>query len=662
MAQWSWKVCFLGAIVLGGVGACKLNRELIFDDDCHHYQLTATQIEYPNTEIDQSWKGLESLRPRSVRNQGPTDIWSLTLEEVVHITLSNSEVIRDIGGTVLSSPTTSASVYDLALSETDVLTGPEAALSAFDTQFSTNLFFDQNERTFNNFFFGGGTESLKENLGFFQAAMSKTAATGTQFSVRNITDYNRNNISIPPNRFHHSWNTVFEAEARQPLLQGAGIDFNRIAGPQAQPGVYNGVVLGRINTDVTLADFERGVRDLLSDVEQTYWQLYFAYRDLDAKVAARDAALETWRAVEGRREMGMAGADAEREALVREQYFSTVVGVENALSGTLTSGLVVITSGGVYTVERQLRYLMGLPSNDGRLIRPADEPSMAEVVFDWDKSVWDALTRRVELRKQKWIVKRRELELVASRSFLRMNLDVIGQYSWRGFGNDLLGRTAMKNASAFQDLFDGDLQEWQLGVELSTPIGNRIGHTATRNAQLNVIREKAVYRQQEQQVVREVSTAFAELDRAYNVSRANYNRSTAAHQQLAALRAKYEVGTVLLEFVIDAQRRATEAASAYYRSLVDYNLAIMNVNMTRGTLLDSMQVYLTEGPWSPKAYRSAARTGRTFRRKHIDYCHTLPTPVSCGPYSQRTMELPERYHNEAEGIPDGELVFPPEAP
>ncbi len=52
----------------------------------------------------------------------------------------------------------------------------------------------------------------------------------------------------------------------------------------------NGVLLARVNTDISIAEFEAGVRDLVSNVENAYWDLYFAYRDLDAKITARDSA------------------------------------------------------------------------------------------------------------------------------------------------------------------------------------------------------------------------------------------------------------------------------------------------------------------------------------------------------------------------------------
>ena len=39
------------------------------------------------------------------------------------------------------------------------------------------------------------------------------------------------------------------------------------------PGVYQGVLIARTNTDISIADFEIAVRSLISDVENAYWDL-----------------------------------------------------------------------------------------------------------------------------------------------------------------------------------------------------------------------------------------------------------------------------------------------------------------------------------------------------------------------------------------------------
>ena len=52
----------------------------------------------------------------------------------------------------------------------------------------------------------------------------------------------------------------------------------------------------------------------------------------------------------------------------------------------------------------------------------------------------EAMARNVDLRRQKWRVKETELELIAAKNFLLPRLDAVGQYRWRGLGDDLLVR------------------------------------------------------------------------------------------------------------------------------------------------------------------------------------------------------------------------------
>ncbi|MCA9175610.1 MAG: TolC family protein [Planctomycetales bacterium] len=572
--------------------------------------------------------------PWTLRSDAPPEYWDLSLEEAVRLALHHSQVVRDLGGRVVEAPAANATHYGPALAQSNPRTGEEAALSAFDAQVSTSLFWAHDERTLNNVLFGGGVAGLIQNTRNFAVEYSKTAATGTRLALRNLTRYNQDNAGAL-NRFPSSWETTWEGEVRHPLLQGGGLEFNRIAGPNAQPGLYNGVLLARVNTDVAAVDFEIAIRNLVRDVELTYWELYFAYREFDARSRGRDAARETWQVV--RDKLSVGEEDEEREALASEQYFTAQAAVEESLSGNSLSNA---TTGGVYGVERRLRWLMGQPPTGPALLRPVDEPSRVDVQFPWEEIHAEAQWRRAELRRQEWEIKRSELELTAARNFLKARLDVVGQYRFRGFGNELVGGHR-PNSSAVSDLLTGDLQGGQIGVELSRPVGNRIGHTAVQHAQLQLRRQRDIHREQSLRVEHEVSHAYGQLARSYQLTRTNYNRSQAAIRQWSAISRKYEAGVqepgapeILLENVLAAQSRAVVATTAYHRSLVDYNQALMSVHLAKGTLLDYHQVYLSEGPHSPAAMTSAHRTASRLVPRELP-CLQIPAPIESGPYEQR---------------------------
>lgn len=633
-------------IAMPGCALRKPDHEFEFDPDLAHYQAAATQASYADVDSDCYQDIASTPSPITLGAESPPNFWELRLDEAIHMALGSSQVLRDMGALVMQSPQSSRTIFDPAIQDTDARFGIDAALSAFDASFETQAFFEKNDRALNNVFFGGGTRVLQQDLHHYQAQLTKRSATGGLFGIRKMIDYDFNNSpgNDDPNR---PWLVQLEGEFRQPLLQGAGVDFNRIAGPNGVPGQMNGVLLARINNDISLVDFEISVRNLVNDVENAYWELYYAYRDLDAKIAARDRALETWRSINALYTTQRRGGEAEKEAQAREQYYRLEEEVQNALAGRTLDHVRTNNFrglGGVQASERRLRRLMGIPPSDGRLIRPAQEPLMAKVVFDWDEMLVEALNRRPELRRQKWQVKSRELELAASRNFLLPRLDAIGRYRFRGLGHDLLNseRQPGRFDNAFQDLTTGDFQEWQLGVEMQMPVGFRQAHAGVRNAELQLHRERAILEEQEKQVAHELSESVAEVDRAYVVSQTSYNRRMAAIQHLGALENVYRDAdenekTRLLDLVLDAQRRLADADISYYRGLLEYTLAVKNVHHHKGSLLDYNEIYLSEGQWPGKAYYDAARRDESRRRvpRLLNYIVSWPFPVSRGPVEQQ---------------------------
>jgi hypothetical protein len=142
--------------------------------------------------------------------------------------------------------------------------------------------------------------------------LSKRSATGSRIALRSLTNYDSNNA--PANLFTSSWDSWFEGEIRQPLLQGGGLEFNRIAGPGATPGIYNGVLIAKVNSDINQADFTIAMRDYVSNVENAYWDLYLAYRELDARKKAMERSLVLWNEVQELAKAGGANAGQQESA------------------------------------------------------------------------------------------------------------------------------------------------------------------------------------------------------------------------------------------------------------------------------------------------------------------------------------------------------------
>jgi len=641
------------------------------DGDLSHYIGLATDLEVPDLEEDSLGEVEGAIRPFSLAGEQPQETWDLGLEEAIRCALANSKVMRSIGGQILGPPDFIArnpeivpTVYDPAITESNPRYGVEAALSAFDAQFTSSLFWEKNDRPQNTagYVTQFRPQVTQQDLGTFQAVLSKTAATGGTWSLTHNVRYDKNNNRVYTEDGHRlrlygsDWNVNLEAEFRQPLLQGWGVQFNRIAGPGAIPGYNNGVMLARINTDIALTDFESGVRDLVSDVEMAYWELYFAYRNLDAVIAGRDSALQTWRKIHALYVVSARGGEAEKEAQAREQYFLFRSSVEESLNS-------------LYATESKLRYLMGLAATDGRLIRPADEPTTAKLAFDWYEALGESLCRSVELRDERWLVKRRELELISAKNYLLPRLDAVGTYRWLGMGDELInsngstGDFTRIGSNAYETMTGGNFHEWQLGFEFNFPIGFRKEMAGVRHAQLNLARERARLQELELEVSHQLAYAIRDLEANYVLSRTNFNRRVAAQRQVEAVEAAYETETVTLDLLLDAQRRLAQAESAFYRSVVDYNKSIADVHYRKGSLLEYNGIQLAEGPWPGKAYFDAHGRARARDASlYLDYGYTRPKVISRGSYNQHPGGGPMQFDGAAEPAPEPapELISAPE--
>lgn len=580
------------------------------------------EIEYPDLECEAP-RPDASVTPNTLRDFESLTPQPITLEDAIRMTLERSPVLQKMGGQVISLPAMSSTIYDPALAASDPNLSSEAALSAFDAQFTHSMYLDSSERRFNNLFFGAGAQLLNSKRGTISTDISKTTAAGTTFSLRNLTDYQKNNS--PANLFPGAWDNVTLAEVRQPLLAGAGTEVTRIAGPNARIGNYNGVLIARIREDVALADFEMAVRDLVRDVEVTYWQLYFAYQDLDAKLSAQEAVRELW---DNRKDQAQAGTRRNAdEAQSRQQYFNFRAQVENAIVGTGASGT------GLYNTERQLRRLMDLPVSDGTLLRPTSAPNVAPIRFDWDASIDLALENRPEIRRQRWIVRQRELELVAAKNLSQWRMDLVANYANRGFGDNWIGAQ-----SALQDQLSGDLDDWRMGLEVNGPFGRRAGHLGVKNAELGLARERVRLDEQQKQLMNDLANAYSEVDRAYAQIESVVNARIAAEEEVSLKNLTKDNDQDGAFFYLDALQRATNGESAVHRAIVDYNTALLNYAVVSGALLSNYNIHLGEDPSSSGVVQAAAWSSQ-FYRGGVDQ-RPVSLPVSSGPVTPRPL-LPQ---------------------
>ena len=604
--------------------------------DARHSKDHNTAIEYPLIDNETSPVVSSAIEPRSLARRQEDQVRDFSLHDAIFTALSQNRVIESsaLGGIgaarVLTAPQTVPSVYDSAIQETGVLFGRrglEAALSDFDTRWGTQLNMNS-----------GDTAD-------FSTGLQKSLASGGSVSL------------------FHNWNYAAGSDAdysgqngaqlRQPLLAGAGTEFTRVAGPVrpgfgAIAGVSQGVVIARINQDITLADFELSVRDALRDIENSYWDLYLAYRVYDANAAAHNSAHRTAEVLYYEVQLGKTDPADLHQA--QDRFFQTRAQLELALND-------------LYSAEAALRRLIGLPMNDGEVLRPSTEPVLEQLSPDWETAANDGLAQRIELRRQKWQIRSLKLQLDAARSLVRPQLDAVGSYAVMGNGDAMLSQSS---DSVYGSMTADDLDTWSMGLEMSLPVGLRQSRSQSRNYELQLAKANAVLAAQEQSVAHDIATAIQDLAAAWAASQSNLRRIRAAENHVAVRTIQFEKGTKTSDLMLRAQASLADAEVAYHQQLVNYNKAITNFHLATGNLLTVNGVKLAEGDWDSDALNGSLM--RAHAREHgIDNPNLYSAPEVFSspenPFRRNRMASPTSDPEQTEPATEQQPVPPaPDAP
>ncbi len=690
------KLALLGCLAVAFSG-CYPTKPMYLNDtgDLSYYIDQATQIEYPDVNPAALAEVNQCQPPVTVIDPEFRSFFDLSLEECVGIALQNSKVIRGYGtpslqgsrvspgiDNLVNGPAGAGTFYNVAVRETEpgfigtpgqlsspggITTntgletnqGVESALAEFDTQLTSRLFWDKSDQPRN---VSNTTPidrtNFQQDTVQFQTEFAKKTASGTQLLARNVNVYTANNIPLASDPIAPGfqvlpswWRTALEFEVRQPLLRGRGAFINRMP-----------VVISRIGTDQELANLEAQLQNMVTNVEIRYWDLNCAYRNLEAAKAGRNAALETWRIVHDQYNEG-ADVNIQQVAQASNQYH-------------FFDSQVIESFNNLLTAESSLRFLMGIATTDGQILRPIDEPVLAPVEFEWCAALDEALTYRPELRQERWELKKRELALAYSKNGLLPELNVTGLYRMLGLGQkyatDQDGAPNFPNpgSGAWDGLWEGDFQEAQLGLSYGMPVGFRRELANVRNAQLKLAREHARLEDMELDVTRELSNAFQALDAQRELMKSAFNQWADAEVEWRHFEELRNAGVETLDVALDAQRRRAQAEGSFYNALCEYNKVIALIHRRKGTTLAYNSIDFTEGRWTGKAYLDASENAR--RRgasRPMNYGWSRPEVISTGPVwptagttgagAASTMPIPATNNGAIQGeMTPGEVIYP----
>ena len=216
-------------------------------------------------------------------------------------------------------------------------------------------------------------------------------------------------------------------------------------------------------------------------------------------------------------------------------------------------------------------------ANDVELI-PDDLPDLHRIVVDRLAEVQTALDNRQEIKEQELRVANAKIAVGRAKNGELPRFDLTFRQTYDGLGTNA--------DSSFDQVSQGNFIEYSIGVEFEMPIGNRGPRAAYQRSQLQHIQAVASLKKVFEDVILDVNLATRALSTSYDQIGPSFEAAEARVREADSFVARAErkdINTLTNE--LGAWQNLANARRLLIASMVDYNIAIIDLERAKGTLL-----------------------------------------------------------------------------
>ncbi len=493
----------------------------------------------------------------------------------------------------------------------------EASLARFDAVWVTGMNWTNTDNlqqglsSFNN---GHGAN--------FNSSIIKAFADGSVANVSFLVNYT--NLNVPPAGAFSVLNPNYTVRPslsyEMPLWRDRGVEINQLLsrlspitgqiisgnsvagiGYNAHQGTVNsfvngpteGILISKLRFDQSRIEFERNIQILIKNTEIAYWNLYNKYGQLysfeENLRLLQKAYQENWQ------KYRVGGGD-----LKPHQFFQSKGQYEEFRANRIQALQEVLDA------ERNLRGILGLAQEDGERLIPITPPTLAEMRPDWEHSLQDTLNLRPELLLARDNLRYHQYLLSIQKNNLKPDLRFFARYEPVGFGTSMTGSGTFidgtgteRSSNALTSLRSLHFADYQLGLYLNVPLGQRAEHAAIRAARMQLAQSYYFLRDQEEKAVIYLTEQYQEVTRwheqikAHRAERQAYAEALTLYGKLiTGGQSKATPGS--LDF-LSIQRSYAAALVKEYNAIAEYNNSLARLEYAKGTTLRYNNVHVSEG-------------------------------------------------------------------
>jgi len=500
----------------------------------------------------------EPVRPTTGRDLDSDPIVRMSLQEIIHRAMLNNHDVK-------------VAAYQPGIEGARVI----EASANFDPTFFTNLNYSQKHdltggEIFNSFVGESPFTSFLSDVdqGTVQTGIMENLGSGGQIQLQYQSMYNWFNPQTTQyNPFYESDLTL---SLTQPLLKNFGYDVNH-----AQ------IVINRLNQRVSQLEFRKAVEQNVANIEKAYWQLVQQEDDIRIQQDLVDKTEVTYRQLYNR---------------MQEKIDVSPLQVAQAQTQLeLRRSELIQFKSQARDLSDQIKGLMSdpeYPVSSNVIILPADRPVEDGIDFDFDDEINTAMENRLELGEQQLKVDAAVVTVEVAKNNLLPEFDFIGSVGPQGVSGNL--GDAVKNNFAF-NYFD-----FTVGFKLQIPLGNRAARAIYRRSLLQHMQAIEQYRSYIETIAVDVKTSARAVTTAWEIIRSSRRALYDAEDALARINAREKSGEPLTpEFVqlkLQIQDTLAGTQQSEAEAIANYNIALSQLELAKGTILRYDNVVLEEDP------------------------------------------------------------------
>lgn len=372
-----------------------------------------------------------------------------------------------------------------------------------------------------------------------------------------------------------SYNSEFRIRLTQPLLKGFGPKANRYGTLQA------------INQkDIAVSVLKSKIIQTIYDVEQAYWNLYSASENMKVQEQSLEQSREI---LKRNREAARVGAKSAIEVLSSEaqvaQYEDNIVFAEQQ----------------VEQAETRLKALLNLPSEaplSARSLAPTDKPLVERMEITYEAALQRALDQRQEIIQLEKQLENNASEISYNKNQLLPQLDLSfnmwspGQSGVKYIYQDnnpftgiVVGKVVGSRVDALKEALKTTYRNWSINLTLNIPMGSVFSRASLARAKLAQEQSQVQLEKQKQTIGYEVAQAIKNLQNCERKIKTSAASRELQEKRLAAEMQRYQLGLGAIEWVLNYQNQLTSAKTSEIQALIDYKMAVANLERVMGTTL-----------------------------------------------------------------------------